>query len=468
MSARAALAGLRDAGLLRDAAWVGGQWRRDGGRLAVVDPANGDRVAEVPDLPSEAAREAVEAAEAARHPWAARLPADRGQPIRRWSALMREASEDLATILTVEQGKPLAEARGEIAYAAGFLDWFAAETERTWGETPPAHKPDSMLSVSQQPVGVVLAITPWNFPSAMITRKAGAALAAGCAVIVKPAPETPLSALALAVLAERAGIPGGVFQVLTGDAPRLTAALLAEPLVRAISFTGSTGVGRLIQAQSAARVRRIQLELGGHAPFIGFGDTSLSALVDGAMAAKFATSGQDCLAANRVFIEAGAYEPFVSAFAARTAALTCRAQIADALARGARLMTGGTEAPLGQAFVVPTVLADVPEGARILHEETFGPVAAILPFRTEAEVVARANATDAGLAAYLYTRDVNRVARITRALDFGMIGVNTASFTGPPIPFGGWKQSGLGREGGIEGIRAFLETKYVCIGNIAA
>ena len=476
-----ALATLSDPGLLSPAQ-LG-----HGSGLTVVDPATGEVIANVPDLPPASVRHVVAAGTAAGREWAALLPSQRGAILCRWADLIRAASHDLAVILSAEQGKPLAEAKGEIGYGAAFLTWFAAEGERVCGETIPEHKTGARLSVIWQPVGLAVGITPWNFPMAMIARKAGAALAAGAPMIVKPAPETPLSALALQVLARRAGIPTGVFQVITGDAPTLTRALLAEDAVRAVSFTGSTEVGRLIYGLGARGVKRLSLELGGHAPFIVFADSQLGATVAGAMAAKFATSGQDCLAANRIYVERPIYETFCAAFAEATAQLRvghglekdtqigpmtrtsvvakCYQQIADAVAKGARVLTGGDAHPLGPAFVTPTVLADVTPDMAIVREETFGPVAALIQFDTEAEVITLASATELGLAAYLYTRDIGRITRITRALEFGMIGVNTASFTGPPIPFGGWKQSGLGREGGRAGITEFMEQKYICIGS---
>ncbi|WP_211193571.1 NAD-dependent succinate-semialdehyde dehydrogenase [Paraburkholderia sp. UYCP14C] len=420
--------------------------------------------------------------------WRDLTPLARGQILKSWALLMRQHMDDLAIIMTAEQGKPLAEARGEIAYAASFLDWFAAEGERSYGETIPSHLKGSRLSVDFQPVGVTAAITPWNFPSAMITRKAGAALAAGCTMVVKPAPETPLSALALAKLGEEAGIPAGVFQVITGEPGPLARRLLEHPEVRAFSFTGSTQVGRILLGHAAETVKKASLELGGHAPFIVFDDAPVATAVTGCASAKFATSGQDCLAANRIYVQRGIYESFIGAFSKATQSLKvghgldvgvdigpmtrdtvaqkCREQIAQALSAGARLVCGGRENALGGNFVTPTVLADVSDEMLIAQEETFGPVAAILPFDDEAEVLERANNSEMGLAAYVYTNDLGRATRMVSRLEYGMVAVNTAKFTGPPIPFGGWKQSGLGREGSRHGILEYLEAKYVCIGNL--
>lgn len=485
-----ALKKLKRGDLLESRAFVDGSWRDTAEQIAVVDPATQEAIASVASLPLETVDEAVAAAVAAQKLWRERLPVERGRLLRDWAAAMRSNSDDLAVIMTAEQGKPIAESHGEIAYAAAFLDWFAGEGERSYGETIPSHLPGSRLSVQMQPIGVAAAVTPWNFPSAMIIRKAGAALAAGCAMVVKPAPETPLSALALAKLAEEVGFPKGVFQVLTGEAAPLAHRLLAHTDIRAFSFTGSTEVGRLLLGQAAQTVKRASLELGGHAPFIVFDDAPLEQAVIGGVAAKFATSGQDCLAANRIYVQRGVYERFVAAYAEAAARLKlghgleegvdigpmtrpsvaekCRQQIAQALAAGARIVAGGQDSPLGGSFVQPTVLADVTEEMTIAREETFGPVAAILPFDTEEEVVARANATEMGLAAYLYTQDLRRAMRLTDQLEYGMVAVNTPKFTGAPIPFGGWKQSGLGREGSRHGISEYLEAKYVCFGNLAA
>ena len=476
--------------LLDGRAWVAGEWFVGDQRFSVEDPATGQAIGSVASLVLADVDRAVAAASEAFRAWRARLPLERGAILRGWAALMRRDVEALAELMTLEQGKPLEESRYEISYAAGFLDWFAAEGERAYGETIPSHKPNSLLHVRMQPVGVTVAVTPWNFPSAMITRKAGAALAAGCPMIVVPAPETPFSALALARLGVEAGLPSGVFQVLTGDPKILVTRLLDWSEVRALSFTGSTEVGRLLLGRSAETVRKVSMELGGHAPFIVFDDASLDLAVRGAVAAKFATSGQDCLAANRIYVQRSVYAPFVEAFGRAVKALKvghgldpatevgpmtkravadkCRAHVRDAVSRGARVVVGDGPALGRDTFVQPTVLVDVTDEMMIAREETFGPVAAVLPFEDEAEVVRRANDTEMGLAAYLYTSDLRRTLRVTEALEYGMVGVNTASFTGPPVPFGGWKQSGLGREGSRHGLAEYMELKYVCFGDIAA
>jgi succinate-semialdehyde dehydrogenase/glutarate-semialdehyde dehydrogenase/aspartate-semialdehyde dehydrogenase len=432
----------------------------------------------------------VDAADAAFPAWRSLLPLERGAILRRWANLMRGERDDLARLMTREQGKPLIESRGEVDYAAGFLDWFAAEGERTYGETIPSHKPNSLLHTRLQPIGIAAAATPWNFPSAMIARKAAAALAAGCPMIVKPASETPFSALALARLGEEAGVPAGVFQVLTGVSELIVDRLIDHPRVRALSFTGSTAIGRLLLKRAAGTVKKVSMELGGHAPFIVFDDARLDLALAGALAAKFTTSGQDCLAANRIYVQRRLYDAFVERFAEMVSRLKvghgldpatevgpmtrvsvarkCRDHIDDAIARGARLVVGGSAALGRETFVRPTVLADVNDEMLIAREETFGPVAAILPFESEEEVVARANATEMGLASYLYCDDLRRALRVGEALDYGMVGVNTASFTGPPIPFGGWKQSGLGREGSRHGLAEFMELKYLCFGDLSS
>lgn len=488
--ARGYLDSLRRRDFVMGAALIDGSWTAGQQRQVVVDPATQEEIADVAQCSAEDMNLAITAADRSFAAWRDLLPAKRGPILKSWASLMRDHSEELAILVTCEQGKPLAEARDEIAYGAGFLEWFAAEGERAYGETIPSHKPGSLLQVRMQPIGVAAAITPWNFPIAMIARKAGAALAAGCPVIVKPAPETPLSALALARLAEEAGVPRGVLQVLVGNPIELSTPLLRDTRVRALSFTGSTQVGRLLLEGAAQTVKKVSLELGGHAPFLVFDDVDVDKAVKGAMAAKFATSGQDCLAANRIYVQRGIYDAFVKAFAVAMARLKvghgleaatdigpmtklsvadkCRVQIEDAAAKGARVLAAKQDQPFGQNFVVPTLLSDVTDDMLIAKEETFGPVAAILPFHSEEEVVARANASEMGLAAYVYTDSLRRALRLSESIEYGMVGVNTASFTGPPIPFGGWKQSGLGREGSRHGIQEYMEMKYVCFGDLVA
>lgn len=486
--ATAALKKLRRPDLLETRAYIDGQWVNGEGRLAVTDPATDEVIAQVAHCDEQWIDRAVESANAAFISWRALLPAQRGALLRKWAALTREHREDLATLMTAEQGKPYAQSLGEIDYGANFLEWFAAEAERCYGESIPSHLPGSQLTSKLQPIGVTAAVTPWNFPSAMITRKAGAALAAGCPMIIKPAPETPLSALALAKLAEEAGFPAGVFQVVTGDAAKLSKRLLERTEVRAFSFTGSTEVGRILLRQSADTVKKVSLELGGHAPFIVFADAPVKEAAQGCIGAKFATSGQDCLAANRIYVHRSLYDSFVAEFTRLTQQLRvghglddgvdigpmtrvtvankCRDHIGNAVSLGARLMCGGLDNNLGSNFVLPTVLADVTDEMDIAFEETFGPVAAILPFDDEEDVIQRANKTEYGLAAYVYTNDLKRAVRVCDRLEYGMVALNTPKFTGAPIPFGGWKQSGLGREGSKHGLAEYMELKYVCVGGL--
>lgn len=477
---------LMDMGLLVQSAYVGGEWvqDRDGRVHEVTNPVDGQLIGTVPDLSITEARTAVDAAEEAFPAWAALKPTERAQKLRTWFELMMAERDDLALLMTLEQGKPLAEAQGEIEYAASFLDWFAGETGRLGVEGITPHLEGRDMEVKREPLGVAALVTPWNFPAAMITRKAAAALAVGCTVVVRPALETPFSALALAVLAEEAGIPAGVFNVITGKGPDLAKMLCEDERVRALSFTGSTRVGKILLAQSVETLKRVSLELGGHAPFIVFDDVDLDRAVADAVNAKFATSGQDCLAANRIYVHESIYEEFVNRFTKATAALKigdglkpgveigplmhqgavekCQEHVDDARAKGARVTTGGHLHDLGGLFFAPTVLADVTDDMLIAHEETFGPVAAVLPFSNEAEVIARANGTPYGLAAYVQTTDGARQRRLSAALDFGMVAVNCVKMTGGPVPFGGRKQSGQGREGGRFGVDAFSDLKYVC------
>jgi len=478
---------IRDTDLLRGRCYIGGVWVQadDGSLLDVLDPATGEVVALVASMGEVETQRAVAAAEKAWPAWRGLTAADRGVLLRRWHDLMLENQEDLARIMTAEQGKPLAEARGEIAYAASFLDWFAEEGRRVYGDLIPPHQAGKRILVLKQPIGVCAAITPWNFPTAMILRKAGAALAAGCPMVVKPAAETPLSALALAVLAERAGMPGGVFNVVVGDAVPIGRALTANPAVRKLTFTGSTEVGKLLMRQCADTLKKLSLELGGNAPFIVFDDADLEAAVEGAMQSKYRNTGQTCVCANRILVQQGVYEDFAERLAARVRGLRVgpgtdeeaaqgplinqeavrkvEAHIADALGKGARLVTGGSRHRLGGTFFEPTVLAEVSSDMRVAREETFGPVAPLFRFQTEEEAVAMANDTQYGLAAYFYTRDLGRAWRVSEALEYGMVGVNSGIISTAIAPFGGVKQSGLGREGSRYGIEEYLEIKYVCM-----
>lgn len=480
------LSRLTDRRLLRQLAYIDGRWTAasDGETLPVTDPASGALIAQVAALGASEATQAVEAAYAAFPAWKALLPQARAALLRRWHAAMLAAAEDLALLMTLEQGKPLAESRGEIAYAADFIAYYAEEALRVNAEGVTSHLAGAQMSLSREPVGVAALLTPWNFPSAMLTRKAAAALAAGCTVVAHPSSHTPLSALALAELADRAGLPAGVFNIVAGDAAPIAETYCADTRVRAVSFTGSTEIGRIVARNAASTVKRLVMELGGHAPLIIFDDADLDRAVAIAIHAKFATSGQDCLAANRIYVQRGLYERFCTAFAGKTAALRvgsgleddveigplmhaaakrkAEAQIGDALARGAKRLTPDRAVP-GPLFLAPTVLADVPEEALIMREETFAPVAAIAPFDSEDEVIARANDTEYGLVAYVVTRDGARAARLARALDYGMVAVNRVKITGAPIPFGGMKQSGLGREGSRHGLEAFTDLKYVCL-----
>ena len=482
-----ALDRLADRRLLRELAYVGGRWTAGAGgqSFEVTDPATGANLAWVASVGAAETRQAVAAAAAAFPAWRALLPQARARILRQWFELIVAARDDLALLMTLEQGKPLAEARGEIDYAASFVEWFAEEAKRLNAESITSHLAGAEMIVRREPLGVAALVTPWNFPSAMLTRKAAAALAAGCTVVAHPSSQTPLLALALAELAERAGMPAGVLNVLTGDAATIVGTLCDDARVRAVSFTGSTQVGRLIAAQCAPTVKRLVMELGGHAPLIVFDDADLDRAVTIAVDAKFATSGQDCLAANRIYVQRPLYERFCTAFAARIAALKvgpglepgveigplmheravrkAEEHVANALAHGARLLAGGARHPAGDLFYRPTLLADVPDDALIMREETFGPVAAVTPFDTEEEAVARANDTEYGLVAYVVTENGARQLRIGRALDYGMVAINRVKITGAPVPFGGVKQSGLGREGSRHGLEAFTDLKYLCL-----
>ncbi|CAI1614910.1 NAD-dependent succinate-semialdehyde dehydrogenase [Serratia proteamaculans] len=476
------------ASLLRNGWYCGGQWRSSPQRYQVNNPATGELVAEVAFAGIQETHEAIESAAAALPAWRA-LPAKaRAQILQRWFQLIITHQSALAELMVTEQGKVLSEAQGEVAYAASFIEWFAEEAKRAYGQTIPATKAGNQIMTFKEPVGVIAAITPWNFPLAMLTRKLGPALAAGCTTVIKPANETPLSAFALIVLAELAGVPPGVINAVSGDTPAIGAALMASPLVRKVSFTGSTPVGKLLMRQAAETVKKLSLELGGNAPFIVFDDADLDAAVAGAMAAKFRNSGQTCVCVNRFYIQNGIYDRFVQRLTDAARALkvapgiTPGAQqgplihlkavekveihLQDALNHGARLMCGGERHPLGGSFFQPTVLADADERMLLAHEETFGPLAACFRFHDEEEVIRRANDTPFGLAAYLYTRDLTRAFRVTRQLESGMVGINEGIISTEVAPFGGVKESGLGREGAAIGLDEYLETKYVNLGQL--
>ena len=473
--------------LLKQHAYIDGQWvgADGGGMVAVTDPATGEIIAHVPDMGTAETARAIAAAKRAMGPWAKRPAAERAHILRRFHDLMLEERDALARLLTREQGKPLREAMGEIGYAASFLEWFAEEARRVYGEVIPGHAADKRIVVLRQPIGVVGAITPWNFPSAMITRKIAPALAAGCAVVLKPAPQTPLSALALAVLAHEAGLPPGLFNVMTGDALAIGGELTGNHDVRKISFTGSTAVGRTLMRQSADGVKKMSLELGGNAPFIVFDDADLDAAVEGAIQSKFRNSGQTCVCTNRVYAQAGIHDRFVEALARRTAALQLgsgmddgtdlgplidaaavakvQAHVDDALAKGGTVVTGGHPGAQGGTYFEPTVIAGVTGDMLVTREETFGPLAGVMRFETEEEVVALANDSEFGLAAYVYTNDLSRSWRVAEALETGMVGINTGLISTEVAPFGGVKQSGLGREGSRHGIEDYVELKYLCM-----
>jgi len=472
--------------MLRSAVKIGQNWNAadDGATFSVINPANGETLGEVPLCGAAETRRAIEAANAAWPAWRALTARQRGQLLRAWFELIVANGEDLAQLITAECGKPLTEARGEVAYGASFVEWFAEEGKRTYGESIPSTAANTRLLVVKQPVGVCAAITPWNFPLAMITRKVAPALAAGCPVVVKPAEATPLTALALAVLAEQAGLPPGVLNVLTGNPAAIGGELCANPVVRKLSFTGSTAVGRLLMAQCAPTIKKLSLELGGNAPFIVFDDADIDAAVDGALIAKYRNTGQTCVCANRFLVQAGIYDQFAARFADKVRGLKVgdgteagvaqgplinaaglakvEAHVADALGKGARVLCGGARHERGGNFFQPTVLADVTNAMQVAREETFGPVAPLFRFETEAEAIAMANDTEFGLAAYFYSRDVGRCWRIGEALEYGMVGINTGLISNEVAPFGGIKQSGLGREGSKYGIEEYLEIKYLC------
>jgi len=479
---------LQNAGLFRQQCYVNGEWvdAPHGRTLDVDNPATGKVIGTVPEFGGEETLNAIEAARKGFETWRKTTAGQRGEALYRWHELMLEHADDLAVLMTLEQGKPVAEAKGEVQYAASFLKWFAEEARRSNGETIPGNKPDQHIIVTRQPVGVSAAITPWNFPAAMITRKAGAALAAGCSMVVKPAEATPYTALALAVLSEKAGLPAGVFNVITGDAPAIGKAFTGSPVVRKLSFTGSTAVGRKLMAQCAEHVQKVSLELGGNAPFIVFDDADLDRAVEGAMASKFRNTGQTCICANRVLVQRGVHDAFVeklgrameslkvgdgfeegvnqSALINPAAVDKVRAHYRNAVEKGAKLVYGPAPDENEPRFVQPMLLTGVTPDMQLCHEETFGPLVGIMQFETEEEGVQRANDTPYGLAAYFYSRDVHRVWRVADALEAGIIGVNEGAISNPVAPFGGVKASGLGREGSHHGMEEYQEIKYLCMG----
>jgi succinate-semialdehyde dehydrogenase/glutarate-semialdehyde dehydrogenase len=481
---------IKDASLFRQQAYLDGAWvdADSGATIDVDNPATGDVLGTVPKMGAAETRRAIEAAEAALPGWRAKTAKERAQILRRWFELMMANQEDLAALMTAEQGKPLAESRGEIAYAASFIEWFGEEGKRVYGDVIPGHGADKRIIVLKQPIGVCAAITPWNFPAAMITRKAGPALAAGCTIVLKPASQTPFSALALCELAERAGVPKGVFSCVTGSATEIGGEMTSNPKVRKLSFTGSTEIGKLLLEQCARTVKKTSMELGGNAPFIVFDDADLEAAVKGAIASKYRNAGQTCVCANRILVQDGIYDAFAKRLSEAASGMKVgngftegavigplidakaikkvEEHVADALAKGAEIVTGGKRHSLGGSFYEPTVLTGATRDMAIFREETFGPVAPLFRFKTEAEAIEMANDTEFGLAAYFYGRDIGRVWRVAEALEYGIVGVNEGIISTEVAPFGGVKESGLGREGSHYGIEDYLEIKYLCLGGI--
>jgi len=481
---------LKDASLFRQQCYVDGAWTgaESGATLAVHNPATRETLGAVPKLGERETLAAVEAAHRAFPAWASRTAKERGAVLRKWYDLIVANADDIGTLMTAEQGKPLAEARGEVTYAASFVEWFAEEAKRLYGDVIPGHQPDKRILVLRQPVGVVAAITPWNFPAAMITRKVAPALAAGCTVVCKPASQTPFTALALAELAERAGMPKGVFNVVTGSAQAIGGVLTSDPRVRKLSFTGSTEIGKQLMAQCAGTMKKVSLELGGNAPFIVFDDADLDAAVAGAIASKYRNTGQTCVCANRLLVQAGVYDAFTEKLVAAVRKLAVgdglkgatdqgplideaalakvEEHVEDAVSKGARVVLGGRRHALGGTFYEPTVLTHVTPGMKVSGEETFGPVAPLFRFETEAEAIRMANDTQFGLAAYFYTRDLARSWRVSEALEYGIVGLNTGLISTEVAPFGGVKESGTGREGSKYGLLDFTEIKYVCVGGV--
>ena len=486
------LSTLADPSLLKTEALIGGEWVSGSSRFDVTDPATGLHLASVANLGPVECHNAIVAADKAWGPWRSKTAKERAGVLMKWFHLIHQHADDLARIMTAEQGKPLAEARGEVVYGASFIEWFAEEAKRIYGETIPTTDNNKRYIVIKQPIGVCAAITPWNFPIAMITRKVAPALAAGCTVVIKPAEATPLSALAAAELAQRAGMPAGVLNIITADAEQsieIGKVLCSSDVVRHLSFTGSTEVGRILARQCASTVKKISLELGGNAPFIVFDDADLDSAVEGALVSKYRNAGQTCVCANRFYVQAGVYDSFVEKLAAKSRAIKVgngfetgvsqgpliddqavakvESHVADALAKGARLVAGGMRVDgMGERFYTPTVLADVTGDMLCAKEETFGPVAPVFRFETEAEAIALANNTEFGLASYFYSRDIGRVFRVGEALEYGMVGINTGLISTAEVPFGGVKQSGLGREGAHQGIDDYVEVKYLCLGDV--
>jgi len=481
---------MKDPALFREKCYINGQWiDADSGKtIAVTNPATGETIGSIPRMGEVETRRAIEAANAALPAWRAKTAGERSIILRRWNDLLLENQEDLALLMTAEQGKPLAEARGEIVYAASFIEWFAEEGKRVYGDVIPPHQRDKRIVVIKEPIGVCAAITPWNFPSAMITRKAGPALAAGCTMVVKPATMTPYSALALAELASRAGVPAGVFSVVTGESGAIGSELTRNPIVRKLTFTGSTEIGKVLMQQCAGTVKKLALELGGNAPFIVFDDADLDAAVEGALISKYRNTGQTCVCTNRFLVQDGVYDAFAAKLVEAvkrfkvgdglkgetqqgplinmSAVQKVEEHITDAVSKGARVLCGGQRHELGGTFFQPTVLADVTSAMTVAREETFGPVAPLFRFTTEEEAIRIANDTEFGLAAYFYSRDIGRVWRVAEAVEYGIVGINTGLISTTIAPFGGMKESGFGREGSKYGMDDFLEIKYLCMGGI--
>lgn len=481
---------LKDASLLKPQAYIAGKWLNADSKktVAVKNPATGQMIAEIPYMGQVETVRAIEAAHKAGPEWRSKSGKERSQILRKWYDLIMQNQEDLALIMTAEQGKPLAEAKSEVVYGASFIEWFAEEGKRIYGDVIPHPQPDKRIMVLKQPVGVVAAITPWNFPNAMITRKCGPALAAGCPIVIKPATQTPLSAFALVVLAERAGFPAGVINIITGSAQEIGKELTTNPLVRKVSFTGSTEVGKILMQQCAGTVKKLSLELGGNAPFIVFDDADLEAAVEGAIASKFRNAGQTCVCANRILVQDKIYDSFAKKLTEAVAKLKIgngveqavqqgplidmkaiakiEQHIEDALKKGAKLIAGGKKHSLGHSFFEPTVMTGINDTMLVAHEETFGPLAPLFRFKTEKEAIQLANATEYGLAGYFYSRDLARVWRVAEALECGIVGINTGIISTEVAPFGGIKESGMGREGSKYGIEDYMEIKYLCVGGI--